>query len=447
MNAQTLPEKNIYSVSQLNRRAKQLLETHLPLIWVSGEISNLAKPSSGHWYLSLKDDRAQVRCAMFKNANQRLRWQPESGKQVLVRARVSLYEGRGEYQLIIEHMEDSGAGALQQAYEALKLKLQHEGLFDESRKQELPLFPSHIGVITSPTGAAIRDILSVLERRYPIAPVTILPVAVQGENAVPEMLQALKNAEHFQQFDLLIMGRGGGSIEDLWAFNNEALARAISDCPIPIISAVGHEVDFTICDFVSDVRAPTPSASAEIATPDLDEWKQALDGWRLRLIKRQQSQLQLKQKQLLFLKKRLRHPREELHYKQDQMVNHQKNLIRNITLTMNDFSQSLATYHDRFLQQHPNKQIRRYKEQLKQLSNRFQKAVDHQLLAKKQQLSAKVQLLNAVNPLDILARGYSIAKNTQGEVMKNTKKVKVGDELHTLLADGQLTSTIIHIEK
>lgn len=233
-----MPEKKIFSVSQLNRQAKQLLETHLPLIWVSGEISNLAKPSSGHWYFSLKDDRAQVRCAMFKNANQRLRWQPESGKQVLIRARVSLYEGRGEYQLIVEHMEDSGAGALQQAYEALKLKLQHEGLFDEHKKQELPLFPNHIGVITSATGAAIRDILSVLARRYPIAPVTIIPVAVQGETAAPEMIQALSKAQQFGQFDLLIIGRGGGSIEDLWAFNSEALARALDACPIPILSLI-----------------------------------------------------------------------------------------------------------------------------------------------------------------------------------------------------------------
>ncbi|MGH1438738.1 MAG: exodeoxyribonuclease VII large subunit [Cellvibrionaceae bacterium] len=446
MNSNALPEKNVFSVSQLNRRAKQLLETHLPLIWVSGEISNLAKPSSGHWYFSLKDDRAQVRCAMFKNANQRLRWQPESGKQVLIRARVSLYEGRGEYQLIAEHMEDSGAGALQQAYEALKLKLQSEGLFDESAKQELPLFPSHIGVITSPTGAAVRDILSVLKRRYPIAPVTILPVAVQGENAVPEMLQALKNAEHFQQFDLLIIGRGGGSIEDLWAFNNEALARAISDCPIPTVSAVGHEVDFTICDFVSDVRAPTPSASAEIATPDLDEWEQALDGWQLQLIKRQQSQLQQKQKQLLFLKKRLRHPGERLQHKQKQIADYQKNLTRNSQRKLNELKQSLHGYQRRLLQQHPNKQIQQHNERLRQGKKRFQKAIDMQLSSKKHQLTAKAQLLNAVNPLDILARGYSIAKDSDDQILKNTSTTKIGDELHTHLAEGRLTSKITHID-
>lgn len=441
-----MPEKKIFSVSQLNRQAKQLLETHLPLIWVSGEISNLAKPSSGHWYFSLKDDRAQVRCAMFKNANQRLRWQPESGKQVLIRARVSLYEGRGEYQLIVEHMEDSGAGALQQAYEALKLKLQHEGLFDEHKKQELPLFPNHIGVITSATGAAIRDILSVLARRYPIAPVTIIPVAVQGETAAPEMIQALSKAQQFGQFDLLIIGRGGGSIEDLWAFNNEALARALDACPIPIISAVGHEVDFTICDFVADVRAPTPSASAEIATPDLEEWQQALDVWRLQLIKRQQSQLQQKQKQLVFLQKRLRHPGERIQHQQQSLKQYQKSLYRAMSVLLKNLEQSLSQHKQRCLQQHPQKQIAHCCERLNQLTQRYQKAIQTQLNFKQQQLSTKAQLLNAVNPLDILARGYSIAKKTDGDILRSSDQLDIGEEVHTRLAQGSFTSKVLKID-
>lgn len=441
-----MPEKKIFSVSQLNRQAKQLLETHLPLIWVSGEISNLAKPSSGHWYFSLKDDRAQVRCAMFKNANQRLRWQPESGKQVLIRARVSLYEGRGEYQLIVEHMEDSGAGALQQAYEALKLKLQHEGLFDENKKQELPLFPNHIGVITSATGAAIRDILSVLARRYPIAPVTIIPVAVQGETAAPEMIQALSKAQQFGQFDLLIIGRGGGSIEDLWAFNNEALARALDACPIPIISAVGHEVDFTICDFVADVRAPTPSASAEIATPDLEEWQQALDVWRLQLIKRQQSQLQQKQKQLVFLQKRLRHPGERIQHQQQSLKQYQKSLYRAMSVLLKNLEQSLSQHKQRCLQQHPQKQIAHYSERLNQLTQRYQKAIQTRLNFKQQQLSTKAQLLNAVNPLDILARGYSIAKKTDGDILRSSDQLDIGEEVHTRLAQGSFTSKVLKID-
>jgi exodeoxyribonuclease VII large subunit len=444
--ATNTPEKNIFSVSQLNRRAKQLLETHLPLIWVSGEISNLAKPSSGHWYFTLKDDRAQVRCAMFKNANQRLRWQPESGNQVLIRARVSLYEGRGEYQLIAEHMEDSGAGALQQAYEALKLKLQQEGLFDEATKQALPLFPTHIGVITSPTGAAIRDILSVLERRYPIAPVTIIPVAVQGANAAAEMVQALSMASNFKPFDLLIIGRGGGSIEDLWAFNDETLARTIAHSPIPIISAVGHEVDFTICDFVADVRAPTPSSSAEIATPDLAEWEQALDVWRLQLIKHQQLQLKQKQKQLVFLQKRLRHPGEQIKHQKQLIQQYQKSFVRSMAVILNDCNKELSSYKNRYLQQQPRKPIQRHQDSLKKLNKRIIKALNSQLSIKRQQIVTKAHLLNAVNPLDILARGYSVVTDTQGDILKNTQDINIGDELMTQLGEGSFVSKVIKID-
>ncbi len=302
-------EKNILSVSQLNRRAKQLLETHIPLIWVSGELSNFAKPGSGHWYFSLKDERAQIRCAMFKQANSRLRWQPTAGMHVLVRARVSLYEGRGDYQLIVEHMEEAGAGALMQAFEDLKAKLQKEGLFDESQKQALPRFPQHIGIITSPTGAAVRDILAVIQRRYPIVNSTIIPVAVQGTGAAKGIVGAIKKAIEFAKFDALILTRGGGSIEDLWAFNDEALARAINACPIPIISAVGHEVDFTIADFVADIRAPTPSVGAEIITPDINEWLQTLDDVQRQLIRHQRRLIQQKLQQLAFLQRRLRHPR------------------------------------------------------------------------------------------------------------------------------------------
>ncbi|MGH1372466.1 MAG: exodeoxyribonuclease VII large subunit, partial [Cellvibrionaceae bacterium] len=327
---QTTPEKQVFTVSQLNRRAKQLLETHLPLIWVSGEISNLAKPASGHWYFSLKDNQAQVRCAMFRNANQRLRWQPESGNQVLIRARVSLYEGRGEYQLIAEHMEAAGDGLLQQQYEALKAKLHSEGLFDEERKQPLPTFPQHIAVITSPTGAAVHDILSVIKRRYPIAPVTILPVSVQGSAAAGEMCNALRKAQDYNGFDVIIIGRGGGSIEDLWAFNDETLARAIAHCSIPVVSAVGHEVDFTIADFVADQRAPTPSVSAEIITPDLSEWLQTLDYYQDRLQTICQDIIYRYQQRLLFLRKRLRHPNEKIRAQKSQLAYIQQSLVRSL---------------------------------------------------------------------------------------------------------------------
>ncbi len=442
-----IPEKTVFSVSQLNRRAKQLLETHLPLIWVSGEISNFAQPGSGHWYFSLKDDRAQVRCAMFKNSNVRLRWQPASGKQVLARARVSLYEGRGEYQLIVEHMEDAGAGALQQSYEALKLKLQQEGLFDEDHKQELPLFPKHIAVITSPTGAAIRDILSVLKRRYPIAPVTIIPVAVQGESAVPDMIAALKKAEDFGGFDLLIIGRGGGSIEDLWAFNNEDLARAIAACPIPTISAVGHEVDFTICDFVADIRAPTPSASAEIATPDLEEWQLSIDASRMQLIRLQQSLLAQKHKQLQFLSKRLRHPGERIQHQQETLQRIQKRLSQAIQTKLLNLQKEVLTYKKRCEQQHPQKYISLYKTQVSQLHQRLHKGVQAQIRNKQQLLIAKINLLNAVSPLDILARGYSIVSDLKGNIINDSRHLRVGEYLTTRLSRGSITSKITKIDQ
>lgn len=441
------PEKSIFSVSQLNRRAKQLLETHMPLLWVSGEISNLSQPSSGHWYFSLKDDRAQVRCAMFKNANQRLRWQPQSGKQVLVRARVSIYEGRGDYQLIVEHMEDAGAGALQEAYEKLKLKLDQEGLFDSTKKRPLPLFPKHIGIITSPTGAAIHDILAVLERRYPIAPVSIIPSPVQGEGAAKELTTSLKKAINFNHFDLLIITRGGGSIEDLWAFNDEELARAIAACPIPIISAVGHEIDFTICDFVADLRAPTPSVSAELATPDIEEYQLAVDSFHQQLLKIYAAQLTVKQKQLEFLTKRLRHPGERIKHQKSNIENAENALIKAMRNRLERHKEKIETLNKRRTRSHPAKLIDTHKTTLKQLNARHGKAIKQRVEHYQNELRLKAQILNAVNPLDILSRGYSVASDTEGKILRDTENLNLGDTINTQLADGRIVSQISEIKK
>ena len=260
--------ENVLSVTELNRRARQLLEVHLSTVWVRGEISNLSMPSSGHWYFTLKDDKAQIRCAMFRGNNALLRFKPEHGMQVIARGRVSLYEGRGDYQLIAENLQVDGAGDLQIAFEQLKAKLEAECLFDEDFKQELPTLPKHVGVITSPTGAAIRDILSVFRRRFPAIKISIFPVPVQGVAAAPAIVRALQLANTQHDIDALILARGGGSLEDLWAFNEEIVARAVFASEIPVVSAVGHETDFTICDFVADVRAPTPSAAAELLSPD-----------------------------------------------------------------------------------------------------------------------------------------------------------------------------------
>ena len=301
------------TVTQLNRQVKRLLESNFDFIWVEGELSNFARPASGHWYFSLKDADCQVRCAMFRNRNQRVRQVPANGEAVRLRARVSLYEGRGEFQLIVEHLEPAGAGALQLAYEALKEKLRSEGLFEAGRKRPLPSFPSRIGVITSPSGAAIRDILSVFRRRYPGLESDVLPVPVQGAEAAPAICRALELANQWhaagsRYFDVLVVGRGGGSLEDLWAFNEESVARAIVASALPVVSAVGHEVDFTIADFVADARAATPSASAELLSPEALEWLAQFRALERQLARATQRRISDSAQVLNHLRRLLRHP-------------------------------------------------------------------------------------------------------------------------------------------
>jgi exodeoxyribonuclease VII large subunit len=439
------PDKTIFSVSQLNRKAKQLLETHLPLLWVSGEVSNLAIPTSGHWYFTLKDDQAQIRCAMFRTANLRLKWKPESGDQVLLRARVSLYEGRGEYQLIAEHMEAAGTGLLQQQYEALKEKLAAEGLFDSEHKKTLPSFPKHIGVITSPTGAAIHDILSVLKRRYPIAQVTIFPVSVQGENAASDMISALKKVAQFNLCDVLIIGRGGGSIEDLWAFNNELLARAIAACSTPIVSAIGHEVDFTIADFVADQRAPTPSVSAEMITPDIAEWIQTFDSYQDVLLRFCRNKIKQKSDQLHFLQKRLRHPGECIK-SQKIRVNYLKlTLIQQMKEQLRLHENRLKQPRQRFLQQHPKVKLKEYATRINYLHQQLNSGINTSILHKRQRFLHHIDILNAMSPLNVLARGYSITRQKNGAIIKTLKDVNLGDELTTVVAKGNISSVVKHI--
>ncbi|MFT6791757.1 MAG: exodeoxyribonuclease VII large subunit [Cellvibrionaceae bacterium] len=439
-------EKTILSVGQLNRKVKQLLETHLPLIWVSGELSNFVQPASGHWYFSLKDDGAQVRCAMFKNATQHVRRPPRSGQQVLARARVSVYEKRGEFQLIVEHMEEAGIGALQQAYEVLKAKLLEEGLFDQRHKKALPLFPRHIGVITSPSGAAIHDILTVLKRRYPIAQVTIVPVSVQGESAADEMVAALEKAKRYAQFDCLIIGRGGGSLEDLWAFNNEALARAIYACSIPIISAVGHEVDFTICDFVADVRAPTPSASAEMAAVDLSEWRQIIDDWQQKISRHTSTIVNARLRELSHLRQRLRHPGEAIGHQRLRVQKLRMALIHNLSASLSRHRQLLVEKTNRLDQQHPRYAIQQRQQYCRELQRRLQKTMQVQLASKRQLFLSHGQLLDAVSPLAILDRGYSIASNTDGRILRRVEEVAEGDQVTTRLSNGHFDSKVIVVK-
>ena len=439
-------DKTILSVSQLNWRVKQLLETNLPSIWVSGEISNLVQHASGHWYFTLKDNRAQVKCAMFKMFNRYLRWQPHAGQQILLRARVSLYENRGDFQLIVEHMEQEGHGALQQSYEKLKLKLKQEGLFEQALKQALPNFPTHIGVITSPNGAAIHDIMSVLERRYWIAPVTIIPVAVQGEAAAQGIIQALQMAQACKLFDIVIITRGGGSLEDLWAFNNEQLARAIVACPIPIVSAVGHEIDFTIADFVADIRAPTPSASAEITTPDLNDCQQTLDGFYNRLVTYFQYTVSRKQKKLLYLYKRLRHPGERIQLQQQHVRLIQQGLQKAIVHSITAQQQNLVKQQWRLQQQHPRQRLQHLRQTVADKQHRGEKTITKILQNHRRSLVTLSQLLDAVSPLRTLQRGYAIVTDDNQSVVHNSETLTKGDLIHTRLSSGSIVSEVKKLE-
>lgn len=439
-------EDEVYSVSKLNGEAKYLLESNFPSIWVEGEISNLARPSSGHIYFSLKDDSAQVRCAMFRGSNRLLPFTPDHGMQVKVRAKVSLYPGRGDFQLIVDRMEEAGAGLLQQAYERLKQKLHAEGLFEPKHKQEWPEIPKLIGIITSPTGAAIRDILSVLKRRYPMAPVIIYPVAVQGENAGKQIADALKLADQRNECDVLIISRGGGSLEDLWAFNEELVARAIFDCSIPLISGVGHEVDFTIADFVADHRAPTPSAAAELITPDQGALLQQLTLSEQSLHDEIKTLLEQRQQQIDWLEGRLaqRHPGQWLALQQQRlselkqrMINSQKNSSRYLT-------ERVASLSKRVQQQNPQHRIDNISKQLGSFYNRLELASSQQLKAAKVRLQHVSHTLDTVSPLATLSRGYAIVTSKDSnKVISDASTANEGTEVEAKLNKGTLHCRVI----
>lgn len=435
-------DRDILSVSQLNRRAKQLLETHLPLLWVEGELSNVSQPSSGHWYFTLKDEQAQVRCAMFRNRNMLVRFKPQQGQQVLLRARVSLYEGRGDYQLIAEHMEEAGAGALQRAYEELKQKLAAEGLFSDDLKQPLPSLPRHIGVITSPTGAAIRDILHVLARRFPAIPVTVLPVAVQGKEAAPQIVKAIQLANSADLFDVLILARGGGSLEDLWPFNEEIVARAIHASKLPIVSAVGHEVDFTIADFVADLRAPTPSVAAELITPDSEDWLETFIGYEVMLEDAINRRLSHARQKLEWLRSRLRHPGERLQQQAQRLDSLEIRLRQSITQQLQRKNNQLQTLVLRQKHLHPGQRLLQINRQLTQTFKQLYALMQLQLQKRKQHLGETVRVLQTVSPLKTLERGYAITTDKTGAVIRSSESVNSGDIIQTRLAHGELSCRV-----
>ena len=439
------PARDIYSVSRLNREARMVLEGNLPLLWVEGEISNLSRPASGHWYFSLKDSQAQVRAAMFRNRNQLLRFKPVDGSQVLVRGRISLYEARGDYQFIVEHLEEAGAGALQHAFEALKQRLAAEGLFAAEHKRPLPALPRRIGVITSPTGAAIRDILSVLARRFPAIPVLIYPVPVQGEGAGARIAAALRRAGERAECDVLILARGGGSLEDLWAFNDEAVARALYDSPIPVVSGVGHEVDVTIADFAADLRAPTPSAAAEAVSPDGQAWMHQLlrlDGRLLGLLRQHQRQAR---QALEGLGRRLQaqHPGQRLRQQAQRLDELEQRLRRGLDRRLVRSRSELVQWRARLRGVAPAARLARLAGQGSELERRLHAAVEHRLEQQRQALKGLARALDTVSPLATLDRGYSITRRVRdGALLRTASAVAVGEEIETRLAEGGLISVV-----
>ena len=438
------PERDIYSVSRLNSEVRKLLEQGFARIWLEGELSNIARPSSGHLYFSMKDAGAQIRGAMFRNRNQALRFKPEEGLQVLVRARVSLYEPRGDYQLIVDHMELAGDGILQRAFEELKAKLAAEGLFAAEDKRQLPQLPQRIGVITSPTGAAVRDVLSVLKRRFPAIPVRVYPVPVQGKDAAGEIAAAIDMASARADCDVLILTRGGGSLEDLWSFNEEIVARAIHRCRIPLVSAVGHEVDFTIADFVADRRAPTPSAAAELVSPDQQEWLAHVHHLAVRLQQRLQQVRTESNQQLAWLEKRLQqlHPGQTLRQQAQRLDDLERRSRLSITSTISHLHATLQAAHARLRQHSPRSRIGEMELRWRGLARRLGVSLKSFMTHQQQALTVHSRALHAISPLATLERGYAIVRTPGGDIVRTAESVKPGDPVEARLAKGQLLCTV-----
>ncbi|HAV1336234.1 exodeoxyribonuclease VII large subunit [Vibrio parahaemolyticus] len=436
--------QNIFTVSRLNAEVRLLLENEMGIVWLVGEISNFSAPVSGHWYLTLKDSRAQVKCAMFRGNNRRVTFKPANGNQVLVKARLSLYEPRGDYQLIIESMQPEGDGRLQQEFEELKMKLAAEGLFAQTNKLPLPEHPKRVGIITSKTGAALYDILDVLKRRDPSLPVVIYPTMVQGDDAAIQIAQAIGRANSRNECDVLIVGRGGGSLEDLWCFNNEILARTIAASQIPIISAVGHEVDMTIADFVADVRAPTPSAAAELVSRDNSHKDQSLVAKQHKLASAMRYYLSQQKQQSAQLLHRLerQHPSYQLQRQSQQLDELDMRLRRAMQRFIDTRQQAVERKHHRLQLNSPVKHLAQQKSRLERVEHKLLDAMVRKLLTMRHQLEIAAEKLDTVSPLATLKRGYSITQTEQGKVVTSADDVKTGDLLVTRLANGEIHSTV-----
>ncbi|AUI65756.1 MULTISPECIES: exodeoxyribonuclease VII large subunit [Glaesserella] len=485
-------QNNILTISQLNYSVKQMLEVEFGSVWLIGEISNFSQPVSGHWYLTLKDEQAQVRCAMFRMKNMRVNFRPQNGMQVLVRANVSLYEPRGDYQVIIETMQPAGDGLLQQEFEQLKMKLAGLGLFAQEHKKPIPAFVKRVGIITSSSGAALQDMLQILARRDPSLEIVIYPTLVQGKEATAEIVRMIELANVRQECDVLIVGRGGGSLEDLWCFNEEAVAWAIYHSQLPIISAVGHETDVTIADFVADLRAPTPSAAAELVSRDQQELRRQLQHqfdkislafdrlWGEKLARFDRLQLRLQ----------AQHPAKQLQQQQFQLQQLERRIIRGVSYRLQQQQQRLAQLSQRLQLQHPQRQLQQQAQQLQRLEKQAKQQIEQLLLKKQQRWKTVVQRvernplpyhlaeqtqqwhkfeqrlhyamekklsqhrqrfqtlctqLDSLSPLAVLARGYSVTQNQQGKAVLSSKDISIGENIVTSLAQGSIVSQVVEI--
>ncbi len=441
MNTRSADADRVISVSEVNRLARIALEKQLPSCWIQGEIANHSRAASGHWYFTLKDEQASVRCAMFRNRNQFIDWSPRDGDQVEVRAQPTLYEQRGEFQLLVESMRRAGQGALYEAFLRLKAKLEAEGLFASSRKRALPGFPRVIGLVTSPQAAALRDVITTLRGRWPIARVILYPCPVQGVDAPRAIVAALREAARHAHCELLLLVRGGGSLEDLAAFNDEVLARNIAASPIPVVTGVGHETDFTIADFVADLRAPTPTGAAQLATPARDDLKQHIAHLRARLARHQSRSLDALAQRLDGLTRRLAHPRDRVALRRERLRLSAWRISRLMALRLRDARADARGLHDRL--RHQGNPRERLGESIEGLDARLHGAMRQYLGSRREHALVLHSHLQMLNPTAILRRGYSIVRNPSLRVICASTQVEIGDEVRILLASGELGARIL----
>jgi exodeoxyribonuclease VII large subunit len=435
-------EREILTVSQLNQSARLLLENHFGHLWVEGELSNVARPSSGHIYFTLKDEQAQIRCALFRTRNQRLNFTPDNGQHVQLQGQVSLYEVRGDYQLIVEHMELAGDGALQRAFELLKRRLAEQGLFAAEHKQPLPSLPKQIGVITSATGAAIKDILTTLQRRFPAIPVVVYPCEVQGKQAAPQIASAIAYANRHAVCDVLILARGGGSLEDLWGFNEESVARAIFESHLPIVSGVGHEVDITIADFVADIRAATPTAAAETVVPDWRDWHAQLTQYYQQLARTMSRLLSQRQQLVQQYQRRLRHPRDHVLQLSQRLDHLEQQLLTRFQAMVYRADKRLQQLKHRLYQRQPRHVLQQYRQQLTWLDQQLRQRIKRHIDSRQQDLQILAQQLHTLSPLATLTRGYAIAFNQDKQAIRQGADVKVGESITVRLPQAEIEATV-----